>query len=139
MFTAMRPQILFPLFAEVSSLKGVGPRILPLVQKVAGPLVRDLVFLSPSGVIVRRPMEAATAVDGEVGIFEIVIDRLFVPSRPGAPLKVRASDATQKKIRSAPAKCLLSSRQGRLPPLVRAPFVRDTKLRKTRKWRSSKN
>ncbi|MED5538534.1 MAG: ATP-dependent DNA helicase RecG [Pseudomonadota bacterium] len=90
----MRPQILFPLFAEVSSLKGVGPRVLPLVQKVAGPLVRDLVFLSPSGVIVRRPMEAATAVDGEVGIFEIVIDRLFVPSRPGAPLKVRASDAT---------------------------------------------
>lgn len=94
MFTAMRPQILFPLFAEVSSLKGVGPRVLPLVQKVGGPLVRDLVFLSPSGVIVRRPMEAATAVDGEVGIFEIVIDRLFVPSRPGAPLKVRASDAT---------------------------------------------
>ncbi len=94
MFTAMRPQILFPLFAEVSSLKGVGPRILPLVQKVAGPLVRDLVFLSPSGVIVRRPMQAATAVDGEVGVFEIVIDRLFVPSRPGAPLKVRASDAT---------------------------------------------
>ncbi len=94
MFTAMRPQILFPLFAEVSSLKGVGPRILPLVQKVAGPLVRDLVFLSPSGVIVRRPMEAATAVDGEVGIFEIVIDRLFVPSRPVAPLKVRASDPT---------------------------------------------
>ncbi|WP_191558017.1 ATP-dependent DNA helicase RecG [Brevundimonas aurantiaca] len=90
----MRPQILFPLFAEVSSLKGVGPRILPLVQKVAGPLVRDLVFLSPSGVIVRRPMEAATAVDGEVGIFEIVIDRLFVPSRPVAPLKVRASDPT---------------------------------------------
>ncbi|MBU1272199.1 MAG: ATP-dependent DNA helicase RecG, partial [Alphaproteobacteria bacterium] len=90
----MRPQILFPLFAEVSSLKGVGPRILPLVQKVAGPLVRDLVFLSPSGVIVRRPMEASTAVDGEVGIFEIVIDRLFVPSRPGAPLKVRASDPT---------------------------------------------
>jgi ATP-dependent DNA helicase RecG len=94
MFTAMRPQILFPLFAEVSSLKGVGPRILPLVQKVAGPLVRDLVFLSPSGIIVRRPMQAATAVDGEVGVFEIVIDRLFVPSRPGAPLKVRASDAT---------------------------------------------
>jgi ATP-dependent DNA helicase RecG len=94
MFTAMRPQILFPLFAEVSSLKGVGPRILPLVQKVAGPLVRDLVFLSPSGVIVRRPMQAATAVDGEVGVFEIVIDRLFVPSRPGAPLKVRASDPT---------------------------------------------
>ena len=41
MFTAMRPQILFPLFAEVSTLKGVGPRALPLVHKVAGPLVRE--------------------------------------------------------------------------------------------------
>jgi ATP-dependent DNA helicase RecG len=91
---AMRPQILFPLFAEVSTVKGVGPRVLPLVQKVAGPLVRDLVFLSPSGVIVRRAAQAATAVDGEVGIFEVTIDRLFPPSRPGAPLKVRASDAT---------------------------------------------
>lgn len=94
MFTAMRPQILFPLFAEVSTLKGVGPRVLPLVHKVAGPLVRDLLFLSPSGVIVRRPAEAATAVDGEVGVFTVTIDRLFTPSRPGAPLKVRASDPT---------------------------------------------
>jgi ATP-dependent DNA helicase RecG len=94
MFTAMRPPSLFPLFAEVSTLKGVGPRALPLVQKVAGPLVRDLVFLSPSGVIVRRPMQAANAVDGEVGVFEVAIDRLFVPSRPGAPLKVRATDPT---------------------------------------------
>lgn len=94
MFTAMRPQILFPLFAEVSTLKGVGPRVLPLVQKVAGPLVRDLLFISPSGVIMRRPAEAATAVDGEVGVFTVTIDRLFTPSRPGAPLKVRASDPT---------------------------------------------
>lgn len=94
MFTAMRPQILFPLFAEVSTLKGVGPRVLPLVQKVAGPLVRDLLFLSPSGVIVRRPAEAASAIDGEVGVFTVTIDRLFTPSRPGAPLKVRASDPT---------------------------------------------
>ena len=90
----MRPQILFPLFAEVSSLKGVGPKILPLVQKLAGPLVRDLAFLSPSGLIVRQPMTAANAIEGQVGIFEVVIDRLFVPGKPGVPIKVRASDDT---------------------------------------------
>lgn len=90
----MRPQILFPLFAEVSSLKGVGPKILPLVQKLAGPLVRDLAFLSPSGLIVRQPMTAATAIEGQVGIFEVMIDRLFVPGKPGAPIKIRASDDT---------------------------------------------
>ena len=90
----MRPQILFPLFAEVSSLKGVGPNILPLVQKLAGPLVRDVAFLSPSGLIVRQPMTAVNAIEGQVGIFEVMIDRLFVPGKPGAPIKVRASDDT---------------------------------------------
>ena len=39
-------------------------------------------------------MQAANAVDGEVGVFEVAIDRLFVPSRPGTPLKVRATDPT---------------------------------------------
>jgi ATP-dependent DNA helicase RecG len=94
MLQVMRPQILFPLFAEVSSLKGVGPKILPLVQKLAGPLVRDVAFLSPSGLIIRRPMTAVDAVEGQVGLFEIVIDRLIVPGKPGAPIKVRATDAT---------------------------------------------
>ncbi len=94
MLQVMRPQILFPLFAEVSSLKGVGPKILPLVHKLAGPLVRDVAFLSPSGLIIRRPMSAVDAVEGQVGLFEIVIDRLIVPAKPGAPIKVRATDET---------------------------------------------
>lgn len=90
----MRPESLFPLFADVTGLKGVGPRIAPLVQKVAGSLVRDVVFLSPVGLITRRRMTAVDAVEGEVGIFEVVIDRMFVPGKPGVPLKVRASDDT---------------------------------------------
>ncbi|CAN5183670.1 ATP-dependent DNA helicase RecG [soil metagenome] len=90
----MRPQILFPLFAEVTSLKGVGAKVAPLVRKLAGPLVRDLLFLGPTGLIVRRRTTAAEAVEGETGVFDVVIDRMFVPSKPGAPLKVRASDAT---------------------------------------------
>jgi len=94
MLRHMRPQSLFPLFADVTSLKGVGPRIAPLVQKLAGPLVRDLLFLAPSSLIIRRRTTAAEAIEGEVGVFEVVVDRLFVPGKPGAPLKVRASDET---------------------------------------------
>lgn len=90
----MRPQILFPLFAEVSTLKGVGPKVLPLVQRLAGGLVRDLLFLAPSGLIVRRPMTATNAVEGQIGIFEVSVDRLIVPGKPGAPIKVRATDDT---------------------------------------------
>lgn len=90
----MRPEILFPLFADVTTLKGVGPRSAPLVQKVAGPLVRDVLFLSPSGVIQRRRTTATEAVDGEIGVFEVTIDRLIPPHKHGAPIKVRAIEDT---------------------------------------------
>ncbi|MGW8706660.1 ATP-dependent DNA helicase RecG [Brevundimonas sp. NPDC055814] len=90
----MRPEILFPLFADVTTLKGVGPRSAPLVQKVAGSLVRDVLFLSPSGVIQRRRTTAMEAVDGEIGVFEVTIDRLIPPHKHGAPIKVRAIDET---------------------------------------------
>jgi len=94
MLRLMRPEILFPLFADVSTLKGVGPRSAPLVQKLAGPLVRDVLFLSPSGIIQRRHTTAAAAVEGEIGVFEVLIDRLIPPHKIGAPIKVRASDET---------------------------------------------
>ncbi len=94
MLRLMRPEILFPLVADVSTLKGVGPRSAPLVQKLAGPLVRDVLFLSPSGIIQRRRTTAAAAVEGEIGVFEVLIDRLIPPHKIGAPIKVRASDET---------------------------------------------
>ena len=47
----MRPEILFPLFAPVSTLKGVGPKVEPLVERLAGPLVRDVLFLGPQALI----------------------------------------------------------------------------------------
>ena len=90
----MRPEILFPLFAPVTSLKGVGPRVAPLVERLAGPLVRDLLFLTPTGVIRRRAMTAAEAVEGEVGVFRLRIDRLIPPHKIGAPFRLRASDDT---------------------------------------------
>ncbi len=37
MIPRMRPEILFPLFAPVTSLKGVGPRVAPLLEKLALP------------------------------------------------------------------------------------------------------
>jgi ATP-dependent DNA helicase RecG len=90
----MRPQILFPLFAPVSSLKGVGPKILPLIEKLAGPLARDLVFLAPQGVIVRTPADTASARDGEVQTFTVRIEAHLPPHRPPAPYRIRAFDGS---------------------------------------------
>ena len=65
----MRPQILFPLFAPIGALKGVGPKIAPPVEKAAGPLVRDLVFSLPHGLIRRPWAKAVGAQQGEVQTF----------------------------------------------------------------------
>ncbi|MBX7247776.1 MAG: ATP-dependent DNA helicase RecG [Caulobacteraceae bacterium] len=90
----MRPEILFPLFAPVSTLKGTGPKTAPLIARVAGPLVRDLVFTAPHSVIFRSPATAATAVEGEVQTFEVAIVQHLRPGKVGAPYKVRVSDPT---------------------------------------------
>lgn len=90
----MRPEILFPLFAPASSLKGVGPKIAPLVEKAAGPRVRDLLFLCPQGLIDRRPTTANMAVDGQVQTFVVRIDAHLAPSRRGGPWRVRTLDET---------------------------------------------
>ncbi len=50
----MRPEILFPLFAPVTSLPGVGPRGATAIETLAGSKVVDLCWHLPSGVIDRR-------------------------------------------------------------------------------------
>ena len=50
----MRPQSLTPLFAQVTSLPGIGPRLSKLIEKLAGPMVVDLLWHLPLAVIDRR-------------------------------------------------------------------------------------
>jgi ATP-dependent DNA helicase RecG len=90
----MRPEILFPLFAPVSALKGVGPKILPLVEKLAGPLVRDVLFLQPQGLIHRRLTDAAHAREGEVQTLKVKLEAHFPSPRQDRPWKIRAYDGT---------------------------------------------
>jgi ATP-dependent DNA helicase RecG len=90
----MRPEILFPLFAPASSLRGVGPKIAPLVEKLAGPLVRDLAFLAPAGLTHRRRTTVSAAVEGEHQTFLVSIDAHFPSARTGHPYRIRTFDGT---------------------------------------------
>jgi ATP-dependent DNA helicase RecG len=90
----MRPEILFPLFAPSSSLKGVGPKIAPLLDRLAGPLVRDVLFLAPSGVVRRTRATVEHAREGEVQVFLVRIDAHQPARRQGAPYRIRAADET---------------------------------------------
>lgn len=90
----MRPEILFPLFAPITALKGVGERVAPLLEKLAGPIVRDVLFLAPHDVIRRRPATIDQAVEGQVQTFTVTIDAYQAPRTPSQPWKVRAFDDT---------------------------------------------
>jgi ATP-dependent DNA helicase RecG len=90
----MRPPSLFPLFAPITSLKGVGPRIAPMLERVAGPIVRDVLFLTPQSLVHRTPVKAVDAQHGEEQTFVVTIDAHLKPTRPNAPWKIRARDDT---------------------------------------------
>jgi len=94
MLRFMRPQILYPLFASVTALKGVGPRLEPLLRKVAGPLVRDVLFLKPHSLVRRTPATLSQAADGQVMTFEVTVEEVQKPRSHQQPLRMRVSDPT---------------------------------------------
>ncbi len=50
----MRPALLDRLFAPVTALPGVGPQLGRLIERAAGPLVVDLLWHLPTGIVDRR-------------------------------------------------------------------------------------
>jgi ATP-dependent DNA helicase RecG len=89
----MRPQNLTPLFAQVTSLPGIGPRLGKLVENLAGPLVLDLLWHLPFAVIDRRNApDVADAKAGEVGTITVTVDQHQVPRNPRQPYRVWCSD-----------------------------------------------
>ena len=97
----MRPPLLNPLFAPITSLAGVGPKqdrlFRYLLDREATPRIIDLLFHLPASVIDRRARpKIRDAVPGTVVTLEVTVDRHRpVPGRnPRAPHLVYASDDT---------------------------------------------
>ena len=91
----MRPEILFPLFAPIESLKGLGPRLAKLVEKAAGPLVLDLLWHLPTGIIDRRYAPTiADAEEGRIATITVTIEQHFTPESPRRPYRVVCFDGT---------------------------------------------
>ena len=91
----MRPQSLIPLFAQTTSLPGIGPRLGKLFEKLAGPLLVDLLWRLPFAVIDRRHApEIAQAQAGEIATLTVTVDEHHVPRSPRQPYRVTCSDHT---------------------------------------------
>ncbi len=97
----MRPPLLNPLFAPVTSLNGIGPKqdklFRYLLDRSQTPRLIDLLFHLPSAVVDRRARpKIRDAVPGTVATLEVTIDRHRAPprGRSRAPYLVYASDDT---------------------------------------------
>jgi ATP-dependent DNA helicase RecG len=91
----MRPQSLTPLFAQVTSLPGIGPRLGKLVEKLTGPLVVDLLWHLPFALVDRRNApDVANAKAGEVATLTVTVEEHLVPHNPRQPYRVWCSDET---------------------------------------------
>jgi ATP-dependent DNA helicase RecG len=92
----MRPQTLFPLFAAITTLPGIGPKLAPLVARaVGGDRIVDLLWHRPVGIVDRRAMpKVAAAPDGVVATLRVIVEQHLPPRTPSLPYKVRCRDET---------------------------------------------
>jgi ATP-dependent DNA helicase RecG len=98
----MRPAVLNPLFAPLTSLAGVGPKQEKLFQRLTGrgeapARVIDLLFHLPSGTVDRRARPKLRDVaSGQIVTVAVKVDRHRPPPprNPRAPYLIYASDDT---------------------------------------------
>jgi ATP-dependent DNA helicase RecG len=90
----LRPEILFPLYAPVTTLPGVGPRLGKLFERLAGPAVVDLLWHLPTGIVDRRfAPKVREAPAGAIATLTIVVDG-HLPGHGKRPYRVRCRDET---------------------------------------------
>ncbi|MGB9390003.1 MAG: ATP-dependent DNA helicase RecG, partial [Xanthobacteraceae bacterium] len=98
----MRPAVLNPLFASLSSLPGIGPKLEKLYARLFGrdnepARLIDLLFHLPTGFVDRRNQPTLSEVTPDTVVtVAVTIDkhRPPPPHRPRAPYNIEASDDT---------------------------------------------
>jgi ATP-dependent DNA helicase RecG len=91
---AMRPDILNPLFAETSTLKGVGPGLAKPLARLGLERVKDIVYHFPAGWTYRKQVSLLD--QGDVGQ-NIIVRLVIVDHKSGgsarAPTRIHGCDA----------------------------------------------
>ncbi len=98
----MRPPVLNPLFAALSVLPGIGPKLEKVFARLIGregepPRIIDLLFHLPAGFVDRRNQPKLSAVEPDTVVtVAVTVDRHRPPppKRPRSPYNIEASDDT---------------------------------------------
>lgn len=90
-----RPPALFPLFAGVETLPGVGPKAAEALAQMGVTRPRDLIFTLPHSLVRRRPIaHLAEAHAPEIVTVAVTVDRHAQPTARGRPWRVYCTDGT---------------------------------------------
>ena len=89
-----RPEVLFPLFAGLETLDGVGPKTAKHLAQLGVEVPRDLLFLLPHGVVDRRRRDTILGLTlPAMATVEVTVLR-HVPARSrGGAYRIRVADA----------------------------------------------
>ncbi|WP_313135642.1 ATP-dependent DNA helicase RecG [Paracoccus jeotgali] len=91
-----RPPILFPLFAGVETLPGIGPKAAAALEGMAITRPRDLLLTLPTGGVARRSVaDLSDLRPPEIVTATVTVTRHVVPTGRGRPHRVICSDGAR--------------------------------------------
>jgi len=90
----VRPAILDPLFAPVTALPGIGAQLAKLFERLAGPLVVDLLWHLPSGIVDRRASPPIKEFQRDQIVTIAVRVEAHQPGRGPRPYRIICTDPT---------------------------------------------
>lgn len=89
-----RPEILFPLFGDLTKLDGVGPKTAQNLSGLRVEKPRDLLFTLPASGIDRHPRATVQGAEiGEVVTVEVTVETHQPPRQRGRPYRIFVRDA----------------------------------------------
>ena len=89
-----RPEILFPLFADLETLDGIGPKSARAFEGLAVTRPKDLLFVLPHSLVDRRRRASVREVTPPTVLtVEVEVGAHFAPSRKGGAYRVVVRDA----------------------------------------------
>jgi len=91
----MRPQILYPLFASINSVKGIGSRVHNLLNRLCGERVVNLLWHLPHNTVDRTysPLLINAKV-GKICTVKVKITEHILPKTKNQPYKIICTDGT---------------------------------------------
>ena len=89
-----RPQILFPLFGQLTQFSGIGPKIALNLSKLDINSPRDLLFNLPYSLLTRNKVDTVFGkANYDIVIVEITVDEHIENLQKNRPYKINVSDA----------------------------------------------